>query len=242
MRTWKPVAALAAAGMALAMPALTGSAGAATAPCGRSCVSPFTRDFGPHYILDVLNGKARIGQPVVLFTASNHDGAEDFTYSFQGTVDDFYSLGLVSPAIELHYRNDPAFEIEFAPFGVNSNLCVGVASPARNGTPVSLQPCGATSMTIWIADVPRHGPRGPDNVGNSSRGGQFDPDDFFVPLINGSTTNFSHPFVLTYPGPGPAPWDRPRPQLITWNLTQFSDGSVYDSQLWFARFGVIHDH
>lgn len=220
MRIWKPVAALAAAGMALATPALTSAASAATAPCGFSCVSLYTRDWGHHYILDVLNAKARIGQPVILFNGSNHDGAEDFTYSFQGRVDDFYSLGLVSPQVELHYRFDPAFEIEYSPYGVNSNLCVGVGTVARNGTPVSLQPCGATSMTVWIADVRHH-------------------HGFYTPLINGSDVNFSHPYVLTYPSTGPAPWDRPRPQLITWNETTFSHGNVYDNQLWSALFGVL---
>ena len=44
-----------------------------------------------------------------------------------------------------------------------------------------------------------------------------------MPLINGSDTNFSHPFVLTYPKNG-YPTDKPRPQLIIQNLTGFSHG------------------
>ncbi len=44
-----------------------------------------------------------------------------------------------------------------------------------------------------------------------------------MPVINGSDTNFSHPFVLTYPGNG-FPTDKPRPQLQVKNLTGFSDG------------------
>ena len=44
----------------------------------------------------------------------------------------------------------------------------------------------------------------------------------FFPLINGSDTNFSQPFVLTYPAAG-FPTDTPRPQLtVTLNLTGFS--------------------
>ena len=46
----------------------------------------------------------------------------------------------------------------------------------------------------------------------------------YVPLINGSNTNFSHPFVLTYPSNG-YPTDKPRPQLYTSNLTGFSKGA-----------------
>ena len=66
----------------------------------------------------------------------------------------------------------------------------------------------------------------------------------YIPLINGSDTNFSHPFVLTYPGNG-FPTDKPRPQLFVNNLTGFSHGigtpigSVNDTQLWGADFGVL---
>ena len=67
----------------------------------------------------------------------------------------------------------------------------------------------------------------------------------YVPLINGSDTNFSHPYVLTYPKNG-YPTDKPRPQLITQNLTGFTGnflvpvlGTINDNQLWGARFGVL---
>ena len=80
--------------------------------------------------------------------------------------------------------NDPAFEIEYAPFGVDSGLCMGVAATAFNDEGVTLQPCGVSSKTVWIADI-------------------FDsPNTLFngyIPAINGSDTNFSQPFVLTYP-------------------------------------------
>jgi hypothetical protein len=66
-----------------------------------------------------------------------------------------------------------------------------------------------------------------------------------IPLINGSDTNFSQPFVLTYPNNG-FPTDKPRPQLIVTNLTGFSNGvsgpqvgTVSSSQLWGATFGVL---
>ena len=59
----------------------------------------------------------------------------------------------------------------------------------------------------------------------------------YFPVINGSDTNFSHPFVLTYPANG-FPTDKPRPQLQVRNLTGFSNGigrvvgTVIDTQLW----------
>ena len=62
---------------------------------------------------------------------------------------------------------------------------------------------------------------------------------FFVPLINGSDTNFSHPYVLNYPGNGAFPTDNPRPQLTTWTLSKYSNGTVFDNQMRGANFGVL---
>ena len=125
--------------------------------------------------------------------------------------------------------NDPAFEIEYTPLGQFSGLCVGVAATAVQQEKVSLQECGASSKTVWVVDI-------------------FDqPFTFFTgyaPLINGSDTNFSQPFVLTYPQSG-FPTDRPRPNLEVDNLQGFSQGfppilnypSLVDNQLWGADFG-----
>ena len=52
------------------------------------------------------------------------------------------------------------------------------------------------------------------------------PDDavqWVLPLINGSDTNFSQPFVLTYPQSG-YPTDVPRPQLLVGKITGLSRG------------------
>ena len=155
-----------------------------------------------------------------LFRTSNSDAAEDFTVAFQGTVQDFFNAGLVSSALNLHYSHDAAFEFEYSPNGANSNLCVGVGSTATNRTPVSLQPCGSSARTVWVVDSQ-----------DSIKG-------FYVPLINGSDTNFSHPFVLHYPG-NAHPTDIPRPQLNTFNLQKFSNGVVFDNEMWGANFGVL---
>jgi hypothetical protein len=108
---------------------------------------------------------------------------------------------------------------------VDSGLCVGISSAPINNAPVSLQPCGVSAKTVWITDS--------ENV---QRDGLFTFP--FVPLINAAGTNFSHPFVLTYP-PNGNPNDKPRPQLVTQNLHQFSRGQVYDNQQWSAFFGVL---
>jgi hypothetical protein len=200
------------------------TASAATPSCGSHCINLFSREFGTHkhpaFVLDVYQQKAKAGQPVILWATSNADPGEDFTVSAQGTVGDFYKAGLVSAALDLHYSKFEAYEFEYAPNGAESGYCVGVGSTAADGTKVALEPCGASSDTIWVVD-------------------SYDTiKGFYVPLINGSDTNFSHPYVLNYPG-GAYPTDQPRPQLTTWALSKYSNGTVFDNQMWSADFGVL---
>ena len=223
-----------------------GSASAATPSCGHSCIDVFSHQFGthksPNFVVDVLRQGEKVGQPIILFRTANFDPAEDFTVAFQGTVADFFAAGLVSSAVNLHYGggaagfpNDFAFENEYAPFGVDSGLCLGVAATAFQREGVTLQPCGVSSKTVWIADIF-------DSVNTLFNG--------YVPAINGSDTNFSQPFVLTYPNSG-FPTDKPRPQLQVDNITGFSNasppffipgpelGTVNVNQLWGADFGIL---
>jgi hypothetical protein len=229
------------------------TANAATPSCGNSCVDLFSQEYGQHgdpvFLLDVQGQVMRIGTPVILFRQSNADPAEDFRPEFMGTVADFLAADLVTPAFALHYGcipdtaafpdcfgqtkkafNDPAFEIEYAPDGSYSGLCVGVASTAVQQEGVTLQECGASSKTVWAIDL------------------YDEPFESFVlgyaPLINGSDTNFSQPFVLTYPASG-YPTDKPRPQLQVDNLSGYTTGfppvlnypSIDDNQMWGADWG-----
>jgi hypothetical protein len=57
-------------------------------------------------------------------------------------------------------------------------MCLGARTTAGNGTAVILQPCGLNSLTLWIDMV-------------SERSGGYDP------MINGSDTLVSSPYVLT---------------------------------------------
>jgi len=224
------------------------SASAATPSCGSTCADVFSREFGTHhtpaFVLDVFQQAAKVGQPVILFRTSDTDPAEDFSAEFNGTTSDFFAAGLMSAAIDLHYGSgigmagvtaagngypdDPAFELEYTPYGVASGLCAGVAATAQQGTKVTLQPCGYTSKTAWVVDT----------LDTTITHG-------YVPLINGSDTTFSHPFVLDYPKNG-YPTNTPRPQLETDSLTGFTGaflvpelGTVNDNQLWGADFGVL---
>ena len=244
-------------GMAGALGA--GTASAATPSCGPLCVNLFSYQFGthssPNYTVDVLRQGEKVGQPIILFRTANYDPALDWTFSFQGTVADFFAAGLVSAAVALHYGCIPvvnfpncpfnvtsasgpgtsdylAVENQYSPFGVESGLCMGVAATAFNDEGVTLQPCGVSSKTVWILDTL-------DQQFTSAWAHGY------IPLINGSDTNFSQPFVLTYPNES-VPTDKPRPQLVVTNLTGFSFhiGNLFgtganSNQLWGATFGAL---
>jgi len=237
-----------------------GTASAATPSCGWSCVNIFSHNYGTHhhpgFVLDVLRQGEKVNQPVILFRTSNSDPAEDFTVSYQGQVSDFNTAGLMTNSMNLHYGggcefyrppttpnlnvsanggrcykyypDDFAFEIQYSPYGMNSGLCVGVPSTAVQDTFVSLQPCGVSSKTVWVVDIA------------NSTGHSF--TDTYVPLINGSNTNFSNPYVLTYPQ-NSYPTDMPRPQLTTQTLQTFSNGrhggTVNANQEWGGDFGPL---
>jgi serine/threonine-protein kinase len=209
----------------------------------------FSRSFGTHgssnFALDVLNEGGKAGQPIIMSRTPTPGAADEWVASIRGTTADVYNAGLVSPAVAQHYGcipgrdfascygqtavavDDPALELEYAPHGVDSGLCMGLASTAVQGEGVTLQPCGTSSRTMWIED----------NYGSSSG-----LSNGYVPLINGSDTDFSQPFVLSYPVNG-FPTDLPRPQLEVSQITGSSPGSpavpelgtVNSTQLWGAN-------
>jgi hypothetical protein len=234
-----------------AVGALTaGAAAAATPSCGVTCVEFFSAEFGSfssqNFVLDTLRRGEKAGQPQILFRTSGSDPAEDYTISDEGVVSDFYTAGLISSAVALHYGglgcedydtttatcttfypDLAAYEIEYSPYGADSGLCAGVGTTAVAGTKVTLQPCGDSAKTIWIIDS------------------EDETTSDYYPLINGSDTNFSQPYVLTYPT-NSYPTDMPRPGLYVTNLTGFkganglpTPGTVNDHQLWGYHTGVL---
>jgi hypothetical protein len=220
-----------------------GTASAATPECGFGCVDIYNSQLGPGFLLDSFKQGQETGNPLILFQASNDDPALDFTPTDQGTVADFYQAGLVTAAFALHYgciagvtfatctpgsqADFPATEIQYAPFGAPTGECVGVAATATAGEKVTLQPCGVSAKTVWVYDW--------------LQAQHAFPFGFIgAPLINGSDTNFSQPFVLTYPSTG-YPTNLPRPQLYVTNLSGFqynifSNHLDVDSNQVFAAF------
>lgn len=108
------------------------SASAATPACGPNCLSVFSPELGtyahPNFVEHVFGGTATIGQPTGLNTASSSDSSEDFINPHPGTVSDYYAMGMVSAGVNNHYSSLTASQLEYAPSGIPSGLCVGVAT------------------------------------------------------------------------------------------------------------------
>ena len=189
----------------------------ATPPCSVFCASYFTEEYGSEYVLNDFRGRQVAGTRVTLHYASNSDQAEDWTIWPTGTVSQLAAFGIVSQNLALHYGPDQAFEAEYAPYGTGSGLCAGLAKTAANGESVTLQDCGQSGRTVWVIDA-------------------ADQSDSYAPLINGSDANFSDPQVLTESG-WPTRW--PNPQLTSYRLQKFANGTVYDDQMWNNTVGVL---
>jgi hypothetical protein len=204
------------------------SASAATPSCGQRCISIFTRALGayaqPNFVEAVLGGVAKVGQPVILKRASNSDPSEDLIVHRGGLVSDFFAAGMVSAKVNRHYGNLRAAQIEYAPLGVASGLCVGLATTAFQNQGLTLQPCSVPATTVWIIDTV-HSPA--------------TAADGYFPLISGSTRNFSRPFVMDYPR-STCPTDKPTRQIRVRHLKLLgNEHTVPDRQLWGTRFGVL---
>jgi len=145
------------------------TAHASTPSCGSSCIEISNGGL----VLDVYKGAADVNQKVIMWGLTNWDKATDFVATREGSVHDFYQAGLASAALNLHYAWAQAYQIQYAPYGVETGLCV--ASYDVNGGPVTLRPCGLSAKSTWVAV--------------KAQGG--------YELINGADKNFSDPNVLT---------------------------------------------
>jgi hypothetical protein len=200
----------------------TPSTSAATPQCGASCVEVYSRAFGtaehPNFVETVLDGVARIGQPTTLRPVSSSNPAQDLM-PHGGVVSGFYAAGMVSAAVNRHFGPLRAVELEYAPFGVASGLCAGLARTAFEGEGLSLQPCGVSARTVWILDP----------IDSPVAG--------FFALVNGSTTSFGHPYSMTFRDD---PSTQPLEPIRVRHLHISHRGAVPDTQLWGSNTGVVH--
>ena len=221
----------------------TMTASAATPNCGSSCTNIFSQKYGPQYLVDVYQAKSAAGTPVILFQASNSDPAEDFVVVDEGDVHSFYHrYGLVSAAFAKTYSADEAYEVQYEPYGLNSNYCLSTwpGEAPQAGYLVRLESCGSYSNSLWAADTDANtAPNGSSVVyDHHSTGDVFSSYHHDVALINGASNSFSNPLVLNYPAGNPT--DMPRPQLNVQPEKQYSDGTTFDNQEWGTTLGAVH--
>lgn len=198
----------------------TAPATAATPQCGAGCIQIFSAKFGtnanPGFVETVFRGIAAAGQPTIVAPPSSSDPAGDLiaTAPGKGLVSDFFAAGLVSAAVNQHYSNEMAVQIEFAPFGKPTGLCSALAITAFQNEGLTLEPCSTPGTTVWIvdtADAPAAAPN--------------------FPIVNGSTTDFTHPFAMIIHG---NPAHKRFPQIKVQRLRGNPD-HVRISQLWGAN-------
>jgi hypothetical protein len=202
----------------------TVAASAATPQCGSACTEVYSAEFPMQpnvgFVETVFLGIPLRGVPTIVRPASSSNPAEDLIIPLGRPVpvSAFYAAGMVSAAVNEHYGSAPALQLEYAPYGHLTGLCVGVATTVYQDEGLSLQPCSTPGRTVWIldhADSPATWP------------GSF-------PIVNGSDTDFVHPFAMTILG-------NPAHQLFTPIIMQHltTPGSVPASQLWEAGHGVV---
>jgi len=200
------------------------AASAATPQCGKACLEVYSAKFATPaslgFVETVFRGIALRGVPTEVRPASSSNPAEDLIVPLGRPVlvSKFYADGMVSAAVDKRFGSEPAVQIEYAPYGHPTGLCTAVARTAYQDEPLSLQPCSAPGITVWIIDV-----------GDSPA--TYPP---YFPIVNGSDTDFVHPFAMTILG-------NPADQLFTPIIMQHLTGNPHHvpaDQLWGAHFGI----
>jgi hypothetical protein len=207
--------------------AATVSATAATPACGAQCISIFSKELGsykaPGVVEDVAGGSAIVGQPVILYRAANSITSEDLVPVGGHVVSDFYKSGLVSAAVNARYGSLKAAQIEYAPEGKRSGLCVGLAKIAYQHEAATLQPCSVPALTVWIIDTA-------DSPATAGAG--------YFPIVNASTTDFTRPYAMSLSQTEIA--NHQAPQIYVAQLHfEGADKTLPDKQLWGAHFGAL---
>jgi hypothetical protein len=199
-------------------------ASAATPQCGQACIQIFSAKFGtyanPGFIETVFLGIPAAGVPTILHRASSSDPAGDFIVPQAGPVSTFYADGMVSAAVNAHYGSETAVQVEYAPYGKATGLCAAVATTAYQNEGLSLQPCSTPGTTVFILDFADSPATAPD----------------YFPIVNASTTDFTHPFTMTIQG---NPGHELFPQIKLRHLIG-NPADVPDNQLWGSEFGTAN--
>ena len=223
----KTIIALAAASSLLAFGATAAQAAVkpkpnATPACGAQCIDIFSRVLGHHTILNAyvpgdtgVGGK--VGQKLNLKFASNSHPNEDFTLAADGTVSQFCGTELAPTSVAcIHYPSSEVLELNWTPFGNETDLCAGTSGTIFSGENVTLQQCGVYEGTLFIVDS--------DNTQHG-----------YSPLIDGASASFSHPEVVTV-DPGTV---HPTNQIKVETENTLTGGVIPDSQLFLGFPGPV---
>jgi hypothetical protein len=219
----------------------------ATAACADNCLNFFSDLLGDGTILNAYvpgdtGTGGKVGQKVTLKFGSNSHPNEDFTNyaSDNGTLETVADFCDAWPAPQsfnptsyvcLNYYDDYVYELDWSPFGNESGLCAGVARADVDNENITLQNCGASDNTLWIADADLGLSDG--TIHSTNRPDVVDCTDEYTycPWVNGGDTNFSHPLVATVN----AGSSHPANQMIVQRENLLTGGTVRDNQL-FAYY------
>ena len=197
-----------------------GAASAATPQCANNCLTPKSAAY-PRFVESALFGIPLRGVPTIVSPAAGGNPGEDFTLPTGTPVNAayYYARGMVSAALTSQYGGTgfAAVQIEYAPYGKPTGLCSGIATTAYQDEALSLQPCSTPDTTVWILDF-----------NDSQIRGDYS-------IINASTTDFTHPFVMTILG-------NPARQLVTPIILQHllgNPGNVPANELWSTASGTL---
>ena len=197
-----------------------GAASAATPQCANNCLTPKSAAY-PRFVESALFGIPLRGVPTIVSPAAGWNPGEDFTLPTGTPVNAayYYARGMVSAALTSQYGGTgfATVQIEYAPYGKPTGLCSGIATTAYQDEALSLQPCSTPDTTVWILDF-----------NDSQIRGDYS-------IINASTTDFTHPFVMTILG-------NPARQLVTPIILQHllgNPGNVPANELWATAAGTL---
>lgn len=199
----------------------------ATPACSSQCFDLSSLLLGRDYIQNAYiygnNGTGgQVGIKINLKRANDAAPNQDFSGAEVGTLGDFCgNLIRAKSYVCLHYKSYyPVFESDWAPYGNQSGLCVGLAIPNVNNEDTSLQNCGVSSQTMWVGDI---------------ADGIWHHHHLYMPWVNGSDPDFSHPLVLTVNDSS----FRPENELVVQRLNLLTGGAVPDAQMFTIKPGPV---
>jgi hypothetical protein len=116
-----------------------------------------------------------------------------------------------------------ASQLEYAPLGIASGLCVGAATDPFENEVLSLQPCRVPGRTVWIVDTALSPATAAAHL---------------FPIVSGATSVFSRPFAMSYPRHVDTTETLPPIRLRRLQF-QGDESTLPETQLWGVKSGEL---